>query len=200
MAEETENNENVEETVATEPEAPTAEAPKAEAPKAEAVADKAEPEPVLAPKERKARAKAAKASKKPAVKSPLTPAEKHDARLAERKKKAVARRSERAQAREKAKAQAHQASVTPPRPHEEGIQKERQGIVISDKAAKTITVRLDVARRHRRYHKIVRTSQTVHAHDERGDAHIGDTVVVRECRPMSRTKRWRLIEVVEKAK
>ena len=73
-------------------------------------------------------------------------------------------------------------------------------MVVSDKAAKTITVRLDVARRHRRYAKIVRTSQTVHAHDESGDAHTGDTVVVRECRPMSRTKRWRLVEIVERPK
>jgi small subunit ribosomal protein S17 len=81
-----------------------------------------------------------------------------------------------------------------------GNQKTRQGIVISDKADKTITVRIDVARRHRRYEKIVRTSGTVHAHDERNDAHVGDTVVVRESRPLSRTKRWRLIEVVERAR
>jgi small subunit ribosomal protein S17 len=72
--------------------------------------------------------------------------------------------------------------------------------VVSDKADKTITVRIDVARRHRRYSKIVRTSNTLHAHDERNDAHIGDTVVVREARPLSRTKRWRLVEVVERAK
>ena len=57
----------------------------------------------------------------------------------------------------------------------------RQGIVVSDKADKTITVRIDTARQHRRYHKIVRSSTTLHAHDERNDAHVGDTVVVREC-------------------
>jgi small subunit ribosomal protein S17 len=57
-----------------------------------------------------------------------------------------------------------------------------------------------VTRRHRRYDKIVRTSNTLHAHDERNDAHTGDTVVVREARPLSRTKRWRLVEVVERAK
>ena len=57
-----------------------------------------------------------------------------------------------------------------------------------------------MARRHRRYEKIVRTSSTLHAHDERNDAHIGDTVIVRESRPLSRTKRWRLVEVVERAK
>ena len=61
-------------------------------------------------------------------------------------------------------------------------------------------MRIDVARRHRRYEKIVRTSTTLHAHDERNDAHIGDTVIVRESRPLSRTKRWRLVEVVERAK
>ena len=82
----------------------------------------------------------------------------------------------------------------------EGVQKIRQGIVVSDKADKTITVRIDSARRHRRYKKIVRTSRTLHAHDERNDANIGDTVIVREARPLSRTKRWRLVQVVEKAK
>jgi small subunit ribosomal protein S17 len=80
-----------------------------------------------------------------------------------------------------------------------GRQKTRQGIVVSDKADKTITVRIDIVRRHRRYEKIVRTSTTLHAHDERNDAHVGDTVVVRECRPMSRSKRWRLISVLERA-
>ncbi|HUE27067.1 MAG TPA: 30S ribosomal protein S17 [Solirubrobacteraceae bacterium] len=81
-----------------------------------------------------------------------------------------------------------------------GQQKTRQGIVVSDRASKTIVVRIDVTRRHPFYEKIVRTSRTLHAHDEREDAHIGDTVVVREARPLSRTKRWRLVEVVERAK
>ena len=76
----------------------------------------------------------------------------------------------------------------------------RQGIVVSDKADKTITVRIDVVRRHKRYHKIMRTSIKLHAHDERNDAGAGDTVRVQECRPMSRSKRWRLVEVVERAK
>ena len=71
---------------------------------------------------------------------------------------------------------------------------------MSDRADKTITVRIDIARRHRRYEKIVRTSSTLHAHDERNDAHVGDTVIVRESRPLSRSKRWRLVQVVERAK
>ncbi len=76
----------------------------------------------------------------------------------------------------------------------------RQGVVVSDKAEKTIVVRVDIARRHRRYHKILRSSITLHVHDERNDAHAGDTVRVQECRPMSRTKRWRLLEVLERAR
>ena len=76
----------------------------------------------------------------------------------------------------------------------------RQGVVISDKGEKTIAVRVDIARRHKRYHKILRSSMTLHVHDEGNDAHAGDTVRVQECRPMSRTKRWRLLEVLERAR
>ena len=79
--------------------------------------------------------------------------------------------------------------------HGPGRAKVRQGIVVSDKADKTITVRIDVVRRHKRYHKIMRTSIKLHAHDESNDAGTGDTVRIQECRPMSRSKRWRLVEV-----
>jgi small subunit ribosomal protein S17 len=84
--------------------------------------------------------------------------------------------------------------------HGPGRPKVRQGIVTSDKGEKTISVRVDTARRHKRYHKILRSSTTLHVHDESNDANAGDTVRVMECRPMSRTKRWRLIEVLERAK
>ncbi|HEY2141124.1 MAG TPA: 30S ribosomal protein S17 [Solirubrobacteraceae bacterium] len=76
----------------------------------------------------------------------------------------------------------------------------RQGIVVSDKAQKTITVRIDTARRHMRYEKIVRSSSTLHAHDENNEAHEGDTVRVIESRPLSRTKRWKLLDVLERAR
>ena len=76
----------------------------------------------------------------------------------------------------------------------------RQGIVVSDRADKTITVRIDVASRHRTYKKIIRRSSTLHAHDEQNEAHIGDTVRLVESRPLSRTKRWRLVEILERAK
>jgi small subunit ribosomal protein S17 len=105
------------------------------------------------------------------------------------------REKARAARRERGAAVAQQEA----RPREPGRQKTRQGVVVSDKAAKTITVRIDTARRHRRYEKIVRTSRTIHAHDEQGEARLGDTVLVRECRPLSRTKRWRLERVVERA-
>jgi small subunit ribosomal protein S17 len=134
------------------------------------------------------------------VGKPRSPEERHQDRVTERRQKAVARSAGRLKARAKARAADHQAAVTPPREHVPGVQKVRQGIVVSDRADKTITVRIDLARRHRRYQKIVGTSNTLHAHDETNDAHIGDTVLVRECRPLSRMKRWRLVEVVERAK
>ena len=147
-----------------------------------------------APKPRRKRATKAKA---PVA---LTPEQRHTERLALRARKASARRTGRLRAREKAKASDVTAAATPPREHVQGKQKTRSGVVVSDRAAKTITVRVDVAHRHRRYQKVVRTSMTLHAHDENSDAHIGDTVLVRESRPLSRTKRWRLIEVVERAR
>ena len=167
----------------------------------EAAAARAEPAEVVAPKERRRRSRAAKASQTK-TRQPLTPEERHAEREAERRRKAQTRRVERSRAREKARSArgTTEAQTTPPREHGPGRQKTRQGVVVSDKADKTITVRIDVARRHRRYEKIVRTSNTLHAHDETNDAHIGDTVIVRECRPMSRSKRWRLIRVVERAR
>jgi small subunit ribosomal protein S17 len=166
----------------------------------EAAAAPTEPVEVVAPKERRRRARASKAAQTK-VGKPRTPEERHADRVEERRGKALARRVERTRARAKARAAraSSEAQTTPPREHGPGRQKTRQGVVVSDKADKTITVRIDVAHRHRRYAKVVRTSSTLHAHDESNDAHIGDTVIVRECRPMSRLKRWRLIEVVERA-
>jgi small subunit ribosomal protein S17 len=154
---------------------------------------------VATPKERRARARAEKAGKRTAGKE-RTAEERQAERDDVRTRKARLRKVERQRARTKARAAHATGQTTAPREHEPGVQKIRQGVVVSDKADKTITVRIDVTRRHRRYAKIVRTSNTLHAHDETNDAHIGDTVVVREARPLSRTKRWRLIEVLERAK
>jgi small subunit ribosomal protein S17 len=162
-----------------------------------AAAAPAQPAEVVAPKERKRRAKAAKAAPPRAA---LSPEERHAERVAERRRKAAVRRAGRVRTRAKARARTGDVVAIAAREHEPGKQKARQGVVVSDKADKTITVRINLARKHRRYEKIVRTSTTLHAHDERNDANVGDTVVVRECRPLSRSKRWRLVEILERAK
>jgi small subunit ribosomal protein S17 len=199
MAENTENEETPEtEEAPAEVADETAEAVADEAPEAVSEAAPAPaPAEVLSPKQRRHRTRAAKAAKVP-TRPARTPEERQTDRVAERRQKAEIRRAGRA--RVKAKASHEGAAPTPAREHVPGVQKVRQGIVVSDKADKTITVRIDTARRHRRYEKIVRTSRTLHAHDERNDANVGDTVIVREARPLSRTKRWRLVRVVERAK
>ena len=84
--------------------------------------------------------------------------------------------------------------------HERGRRQERQGIVVSDAMEKTIVVRVDVVKAHPRYKKVVRRSVKFHAHDESSQAKVGDVVRIVETRPLSKTKRWRLAEVVEAAK
>lgn len=80
---------------------------------------------------------------------------------------------------------------------EKGSQrKERTGLVVSDKAAKTIVVRVERRIRHPLYKKVVRRFNKFHAHDEKGLAHVGDWVRIRECRPISKLKCWRLVEVL----
>ena len=158
-----------------------------------------QPAEALTPKARRQRTRAQKASKRTAV-AAQTPEEKREARAAERAAKAVARRRRRVAEREKARAASGSVQPTAAREHQVGFQKTRQGVVVSDKADKTITVRIDVVRRHKRYHKIMRTSIKLHAHDESNDAGTGDTVRIVESRPLSRTKRWRLVEVLERAK
>jgi small subunit ribosomal protein S17 len=168
------------------------------APEAQA-AEQAPAEPVtpLTPKERKVASRARRGARRGA-----TPEERAEIR----KVKAAARTRYRAKRREKDRAAKAEAGTTgpaqtpPSKDHGPGSPKERLGIVVSDKADKTITVRIDTARRHRRYQKIVRSSTTLHAHDEANDANAGDRVRLVESRPLSATKRWRLVEVLERAK
>ena len=118
------------------------------------------------------------------------------ARAARRQQKANERRKERA-----AQKAEHEAGTGTPSVERETVAaKERQGIVVSNKGDKSITVRIDIARRHPTYEKIVRRSRTLHAHDERNEAGEGDMVRIVETRPLSKTKRWRLVDVVEKAR
>jgi ribosomal protein uS17 len=83
---------------------------------------------------------------------------------------------------------------------ERGRRQERRGVVISDKADKTIVVKVDVIKSHPKYKKVVRSTVKFHAHDEANSAGIGDTVRIVETRPLSKQKRWRLAEIVEKAR
>jgi small subunit ribosomal protein S17 len=81
-----------------------------------------------------------------------------------------------------------------------GRHQERRGVVVSDAMDKTIVVKVDVIRIHPKYKKVIRRSRKFHAHDERNEAHVGDTVRIVETRPLSKTKNWRLAEVVEVAR
>jgi small subunit ribosomal protein S17 len=82
----------------------------------------------------------------------------------------------------------------------ESRQRERQGVVVSDKMDRTIVVEVSAAKPHSLYKKVVRRTSRVMAHDEANEAHVGDKVVLRECRPLSRHKSWRLIQVLERAR
>jgi small subunit ribosomal protein S17 len=155
----------------------------------------------LSPKERRRKARSRHIG---AARPPRSPSERQAERDAGRRTKALARRARRLQERAK---RAERRAAAPPlqplapvHPPADGTRRVRQGVVVSNKADKTITVRIDVARRHRRYEKIVRSSSTLHAHDENNDAQEGDTVRVIESRPLSRIKRWRLVEVLERAR
>jgi small subunit ribosomal protein S17 len=78
--------------------------------------------------------------------------------------------------------------------------KVREGLVVSTKMDKTIVVAVVERVRHRRYFKTVQQTKKLYAHDEAGEANVGDRVRVMETRPMSKTKRWRLVEILERAR
>ena len=80
------------------------------------------------------------------------------------------------------------------------IRKERIGIVTSDKMDKSVVVAVERKKKHPKYGKFVKTTTKFVAHDEKNESHIGDTVKIMETRPLSKTKNWRLVEIVERAK
>ena len=80
------------------------------------------------------------------------------------------------------------------------LRKVRQGVVISDVNDKTIVVQIKERKAHPIYKKMMTSTKKFHAHDENNEAHIGDTVRIMETRPLSKMKRWRLLDIVEKAK
>ena len=80
------------------------------------------------------------------------------------------------------------------------LRKVRVGKVVSDKMDKTIVVAIEDNVRHAKYGKIIKRTVKIHAHDEKNECGVGDTVSVMETRPLSATKRWRLVSIIEKAK
>ena len=188
--EETVEPEAVEETPVAEAEAAPAEpeAP-AEEPVAEAAADEAadaapaEPAPA-------AEAEPAEEAVAPAVSQPKQ--KKKRLPRAERPKKTRVTRTPSSE---------RKPIVRTPKPeHDRGRRQERRGVVVSDAMDKTIVVKVESIGSHRRYKKVIRRSTKFHAHDEQNAAHVGDIVRIVETRPLSKTKRWRLAEVVEAAK
>ena len=176
-------NENVEETTAAEPEAPTA--PAADIP------EPATDEPT--PTEEEATEEPVAAAEPEAPAAPVKP---------QRSRRHVPRTERRKRPKIRAKAEGVRNPVKRlPKPdRERGRTQERRGIVVSNAMDKTIVVKVDVLKVHPRYKKVIRRSQKFHAHDERNEANVGDVVRIVETRPLSKTKNWRLAEVVEAAK
>jgi small subunit ribosomal protein S17 len=156
-------------------EAPTKKAPAKTTPAKKAAVKKAAAKKAPAKKAAAKKAPAKKATPAAVVKAVAKPAKKRSA------------------ARVKAKAER-------PAPERVPGRKERRGIVVSSAMDKTIVVRIDAVKKHDRYGKVVRRSSKLHAHDEGNSAGVGDLVRVVETRPLSATKRWRLLEVLERAK
>jgi len=196
MSEE-ENVEETEEAVEETPAADAAEAP-AEEPAAPAAEEAPAEEDPLAELPWKERRRVLKSRRSGAPRPQRTPEERQAERAAARAKKAKIRRNRRAEI--KAARKGDGVGTPPAEKTRTGKPKERQGTVVSDKTDKTITVRIDTARRHPVYEKIVRHSHKIHAHDEANEAHEGDVVRVIETRKLSKTKHWRLVEIVEKAR
>ncbi|MBO5212632.1 MAG: 30S ribosomal protein S17 [Clostridia bacterium] len=80
------------------------------------------------------------------------------------------------------------------------LRKTRVGIVVSDKMDKTVVVAIQDNVKHKTYGKIVKRTTKIHAHDEKNECNVGDKIEVMETRPLSKTKRWRLVQIIEKAK
>lgn len=81
-----------------------------------------------------------------------------------------------------------------------GLRKERSGVVVNDRMQKTVVVSVERTVMHPRYKKYLRRRTRVKAHDESGQCHVGDHVIIVECRPLSRDKRWRVSKILERAK
>jgi len=192
---EDEKNETTEETTeSTEQPEPEAET-QAPEPAAEAAAEpeaEAEAEPTAeAPTEEEAPAAEEAEPAAPAVEA-----------KPQRSRRHVPRKDRRTRTRKLRASTGERKSITRlPKPeHVRGRRQERRGVVVSDAMDKTIVVKVEAVRSHQRYKKVIRRSVKFHAHDEQNQAKVGDLVRIVETRPLSKSKNWRLVEVVEAAK
>ena len=199
----TEETPEVEETVVETPAAeaePEAPAEDAAAPEAEAAAEPEAAEAETAAEPEPEAAAAPEAEAEAAEETPAEPA------AAPAKKQRSRKHVPRSARRTRTKTVREQPATRKPitrteKPEgERGRRQERRGVVISDKGEKTIVVKVDVIKSHPKYKKVVRSTVKFHAHDEANTAGVGDTVRIIETRPLSKTKRWRLAEIVEKAR
>lgn len=188
-----------EEPAAEEPaeEPPAAEEPAAEAPAEEAPVADAEP---AADVEAEAAAAEAPEAEAPAAAADKTPGAASAGR--KKKPKRLPRSERHRHSKPKRERLAERKPITRlPKPDQpRGRTQERRGVVVSSAMDKTIVVRVDAVKAHPKYKKVVRRSTRFHAHDEQNQAKVGDVVRIVETRPLSKTKNWRLAEIVEVAK
>jgi small subunit ribosomal protein S17 len=198
VAAETPVEEPVAETPAEEPVAETpAEEPVAETPVEEPVAETPAEEPVA-----EAPAEEPVADAKPAAAEPEAAAAPAPQSQPKQKHKRLPRALRPKKGRRQRVPATERKSISrEPKPeHDRGRRQERRGVVVSDAMDKTIVVKVDTIRSHPRYKKVIRRSTKFHAHDEQNSAKVGDVVRIVESRPLSATKNWRLVEIVEAAK
>jgi small subunit ribosomal protein S17 len=201
---ENEKNETTEETVAEaetpepeaaveEPAAEVEETPAAEAPAAEETPAE---EPVAEEPTAEAPAEPEAPAEEPAAAQPQPQPE------PKKKKKRLPRalRTPKTRVRRTPAAERKPISREPKPEHDRGRRQERRGVVVSDAMDKTIVVKVDTIRSHPKYKKVIRRSIKFHAHDEQNTAKVGDVVRIVETKPLSKTKHWRLAEIVEVAK
>jgi len=197
---ENENTENVEETPPVEEaaaETPAAEETSPEAPTADAESpDQAEPAAEVEEPAPEAPAEEAPAEAAPAEEAVPQPA----AEKKKRKRLPRAERRQRPRPRRERPAERKPITRLPKPESERGRRQERRGVVVSSAMDKTIVVKVDTVKAHTRYKKVVRRSVKFHAHDPENQANVGDIVRIVETRPISKSKNWRLAEIVEAAK
>jgi ribosomal protein uS17 len=205
QTEETQQEETPEETVSA-PEGPVApaaqgaEEPAAEEPAAE---EPAAEEPAAEEPAAEEPAAEEPAAEEPAVEEPAAEEAVPGPQSEPKKKgKRLPRRLRPQKTRRRAAPSAERKPIVrQPKPeHERGRRQERRGVVVSSAMDKTIVVKVELISSHQRYKKVIRRSVKFHAHDEQNSAKVGDVVRIVETRPLSKTKHWRLAEVVEAAK